>query len=239
MKNRAEMLKSTAREFVSLVRAEDRLALITFADRPRFAHTLSTNREFSYEALDKYVPLGGTALYDAIWNSLMTLKGEKGRLAVVVFSDGKDENNPGTAPGSIHTFDEVLGLARDVSAPIYVVGIGNPDKGVVEMLAATSGGAAYYATDEESLGVQFRRVVENLRRRYVLSYVSTNSKRDGQWRQVEIRPKTPGHVVSSNGGYFAPERITGNKPAVQTAAEGGQPTTHTAVQSVQPAGRTP
>lgn len=217
MKNRAEMLKETARDFVSRVRTEDRLALITFADRPRFAHTLSTNREFSYEALEKYVPLGGTALYDAIWNSLMTLKDEKGRRAVVVFSDGRDENNPGTAPGSTHTFDEVLALSRDVGAPVYVVGIGNVDQGVVEMLAATSGGAAYFATDAASLGQQFRRVVESLRRRYVLSYVSSNSTRDGQWRKVEIRPRASGHVVSTNGGYFAPEKMTALKPAYSEA----------------------
>jgi len=214
MKNRAEMLKQTTRDFVGQVRGEDRLALITFADRPMFAHTLSTDRQFSYDAIDKYVPVGGTALYDAIWNSLMTLKGEKGRRAVVVFTDGRDENNPGTAPGSIHTFEEVLALSRDVGAIVFAVGVGaNVDRGVLEMLAATSGGAAYFAEDAESLGVQFRRVVENLRRRYVLSYVSTNSTRDGSWRDVEIKSIKGDDVISTNGGYFAPERISGTKPA--------------------------
>jgi VWFA-related protein len=218
MKNRAEQVKQTATDFVTQVRPEDKLALITFADRPMFAHTLSTNREFSYEAIGDYVAVGGTALYDALFNSLMTLKPVEGRRAVIVLSDGKDENNPGTAPGSIHTFDEVLELSRDVGAAVYAIGIGNIDRGVLEMLTATTGGALYIASDTDSLGEQFRRVIESLRRRYVLSYVSTNSTRDGRWREVQIRPTNPEHVISMLGGYFAPQKITAARTRAQTQA---------------------
>ena len=48
----------------------------------------------------------------------------KGRRAVVVLTDGRDENNPGTAPGSTHTFDEVLALGREVQATIYAIALG-------------------------------------------------------------------------------------------------------------------
>jgi hypothetical protein len=47
-------------------------------------------------------------------------------------------------------------------------------------------------------------VLENLRRRYVLSYTSTNRKHDGEFRSVEIKPKRDGLVVNSVGGYTAP-----------------------------------
>jgi hypothetical protein len=49
-------------------------------------------------------------------------------------------------------------------------------------------------------------VVENLRRRYVLAYTSSHVKRDGSWRNVEIRSKITGQTVRSRDGYFAPER---------------------------------
>ena len=49
-----------------------------------------------------------------------------------------------------------------------------------------------------------RRIVEELRRRYQLGYTSSNTKRNGEWRKVEIRSK--GVVVRSRGGYFAPSR---------------------------------
>jgi hypothetical protein len=39
-----------------------------------------------------------------------------------------------------------------------------------------------------------------------VSYLSTNEKRDGAWRKVEIRVRSSNLVVSSAGGYFAPGR---------------------------------
>jgi VWFA-related protein len=206
MKKSAELVKQTAREFVLAVRPEDSLALITFADQPKFAHTLATNRSWSLDAIEKYTPLGGTALYDALWNSLNTLKGVKGRRAVVVLSDGKDENNPGTAPGSTHQLKDVFALAKQAGAEIFAVGLGpTVDRPVLEQLAEESGGQTYYASDASDLRAQFRRVVDDLRRRYIISYTSTNATHDGEWRSLEIRPKNPSYSVLSTNGYFAPE----------------------------------
>ena len=41
--------------------------------------------------IEKYQALGGTALYDALYNSIMRLKSVKGRRAVVILTDGRDE----------------------------------------------------------------------------------------------------------------------------------------------------
>jgi Ca-activated chloride channel family protein len=181
--------------------------LITFADKPLFAHLLSTNREWSLDAIDKYEALGGTALYDALYNSLLHLRDLAGRRAVVVLTDGKDENNPGTAPGSEHTLDDVLKLVRSVGAVIYPIGLGlKVERQILERLAAESGGEAYFPSDVSSLPDQYRRVIEDLRRRYILSYTSTNVAHDGAWRSVNIHPHVPGMIVSSKGGYFAPEQ---------------------------------
>jgi VWFA-related protein len=208
MKSSAALVRATAKDFVREVRAEDSLALITFADKPKFEHVLSLNREWTLEAIDKYVPAGGTALYDALWNSLLHLKPVKARRAIVVLTDGRDENNPGTAPGSTHTFEEVLKLRREVDAVIYAVGLGDKvDAPVLQRLADESSGHAYFANDASSLDDQFKRVVESMRRRYVLSYTSTNIDYDGGWRGVVIRTRRPGDVVTvSNGGYYAPRQ---------------------------------
>jgi Mg-chelatase subunit ChlD len=179
---------------------------MTFADQAKLAHTLALNRKWSLDAIEKYVALGGTALYDALWGSFQTLKGVAGRRAVVVLTDGRDENNPGTAPGSVHTFDEVLALGKQVGATVFAVALGTKvDTKVIDQLVEASGGQTYLAMDAEGLSDQFRRVVEDLRRRYVLGYTSTNSVHDGTWRTVEIRPKTSGRVVVTTGGYFAPD----------------------------------
>ena len=207
MKKSAEAVRRAAQDFVSAVRPEDSLAMITFADKPQFAHLLSTNRQWSLDAVSKYEASGGTALYDALYNSLQHLRDFAGRRAVVVLTDGKDENNPGTAPGSEHTLGDVLKLVRSVGATIYPIGLGQKvERGILEQLASESGGEAYFPADVASLPADYHRVIESLRRRYLLSYTSTNFVHDGLWRSVNIHARLPGLVVSSQGGYFAPEK---------------------------------
>jgi Ca-activated chloride channel family protein len=207
MKKDASAVQGAARSFVAAIRPEDNLAVATFADHIWFAHDLATEREWSYAGIDQYVASGGTALYDALYGSLFRLRREATRRVMVVVTDGRDENNPGTAPGSVHTLDEVLQIVRQIDATIFAIGLGpKVDRATLERLASESGGEALFPTDVSQLDSQYRRVVENLRRRYVITYTSTNNKRDGRWRQVEIASRVPRTTVRSKGGYFAPER---------------------------------
>jgi VWFA-related protein len=207
MRRAVDAVKAAARDFVASLQPTDPLALITFSDKALFAHDLSTVREWSYDAIDKYQALGGTALYDALYNSVLRLKPVKGRRAVVILTDGRDENNPGTAPGSVHTLDDVLARVKEVDAAIYTIGLGpNVDRALLQKLADISGGRAYFPEEASALQSEYRGIIENLRRRYVLGYSSTNPRRDGAWRTVEIRARSGTLQVRSRGGYFAPER---------------------------------
>ena len=207
MKKSAEALTAAARTFVDALRPEDKLSLLFFSDGVLMAHDLGTNRQTSIEAISGYKPVGGTALYDALASAFTTLKTVEGRRAVVVMTDGRDENNPGTAPGSSHTLPEVLELAREVDATVLPIGLGtNLDRAGLERLADISGGAAYFPTEASELHAQFARTIENLRRRYVLGYTSTHVARDGSWRNVEIRSRSANHVIRSRSGYFAPDK---------------------------------
>ena len=207
MKKAVEQVKAAARSFVQALRPEDPLGLILFSDKALFAHDISTNRSWSLEAIEQYQASGGTALYDAAYNALLRLRGIEGRRVVVLMTDGRDENNPGTAPGSAHTFSDVLERLKSVDATVFTIGLGTRiDKGPLERLAAESGGEAAFPEDVSALPREFHRIVENLRRRYVIGYTSTNSTRDGAWRKVDIRSRQPGMTVVSRGGYFAPAR---------------------------------
>ncbi len=206
MKKSADAVMAAARSFVHAIREEDSLAVLTFADRPVFAHDLTTTREWSLDAIDDYTPIGGTALYDTVVNSLARLRRVEGRRVLVLLTDGRDEDNPGTGPGSLNTLQEALVRVGEVDATIYPIGLGpSIDPVVMRQLAAESGGAAYFPQDVSTLADDYRRIIENLRRRYVITYTSTDSTRDGAWRDVEIRTRTPGTIVNSRGGYHAPE----------------------------------
>ena len=80
--------------------SEDNLALITFCRRTRL--NTCCRRIASGHSMRSATtpPMAAPALYDALYNSLMHLKTAKGRRAVVVLSDGRDENNPGRLPAA-------------------------------------------------------------------------------------------------------------------------------------------
>ena len=207
MKKATEGAQAAARSFVHSIRQEDKLALATFADRVWFAHDLTENRAWSLAAIDQYVASGGTALYDGLVGSFTRLKREKGRRVVVLVSDGRDENNAGTGPGSQRTVDDVFAGLKESEATVFAIGLGpRVDREFLERVATESGGEAYFPLDVSELEAHYRRVVENLRRRYVISYTSTNTTRDGAWRTVQIESRSPDSVVRSKGGYFAPDK---------------------------------
>lgn len=207
MRKSSAAVIEAAHDFVDALRPEDSLAPMLFADQAVFAHDLTKDRQAAAKAIDSYAATGGTALYDALADGLARLKRVEGRRAIVVLTDGRDENNPGTGPGSARTLDDVVAMVKEANATIFTIGLGTKvDRAALEQLARLSGGQAYFPVEASGLHDQYRRIVENLRRRYVLGYTSTNVARDGGWREVQIRSRSSEIVVTSRGGYFAPAR---------------------------------
>jgi VWFA-related protein len=208
MKKKEVELVDSARQFIDALRPQDRLAVVLFADRPVFAFDLSENRDFAKRALADYKANGGTALYDAVADSLLRLKRADGRRVVVAMTDGRDENNPGTAPGSVRKPQDVTKLIQDTGALVFGIGLGtNVDRATLQQFADISGGRAFFPTDISQLAGEFVRVVDDLRRRYVVGYTSSSIQRDGSWRNVEIRIKShPDARIKTAGGYFAPSK---------------------------------
>jgi VWFA-related protein len=207
MRRASEQVVAAAAAFVETLRPEDSLGLLTFADKVDVAHAITTNRQNTIQTLSAYRAEGGTALYDALCDALLMLKGLKGRRAVVILTDGRDEDNPGTGPGSVRTWESVLRLLQDQDVTMFPVGLGpRIDAQRIELLATLSGGEAYFPQEVAELAAEFARVTENLRHRYIVGYTSTNPVRDGKWRNVEIRTRSAGVRVSSRKGYYAPRR---------------------------------
>ncbi|MGH7555034.1 MAG: hypothetical protein ACREMQ_18695, partial [Longimicrobiales bacterium] len=85
------------------------------------------------------------------------------------------------------------------------VGIGTRvERDRLQLLADRSGGAAYFPTDAATLAADYHKILDELRRQYVVGYQSTNRSRNGQWRKVEIRPRQKDVSIRSRGGYYAP-----------------------------------
>jgi Ca-activated chloride channel homolog len=205
MKNSATKAQEAARELIRAVRPEDLIGMILFADKANFVHAPTQRRESSLEAIDGYVAAGGTALNDALYDSLAQIAGVQGRRVVVVVTDGRDENAASNGPGSLRTSEEVLKKLQQTEATVYAVGVGSRvNRDYLLQLADLSGGAAYFPADVTTLAAEYHKILDELRRRYVIGYESTNRTRDGGWRKVEIRVRQGDVHVRSRDGYFAP-----------------------------------
>ena len=213
MTRMAGQAQAAAREFVTALRPEDAVATVQFADRVQSLHGPTVQRELPLSAIDRYAAEGGTALHDGIAEALTVAGAASGRRAIVLVTDGRDENKTSNGPGSLRSWNDVLGQLERTEATVYAIGLGaNVDRARLQMLAERSGGAAYFPADVTTLPAQYRKIVDELRRRYVVGYESTNRSRDGRWRHVEIRSRDGSLRIRSRGGYHAPapDRVAGN-----------------------------
>jgi VWFA-related protein len=70
----------------------------------------------------------------------------------------------------------------------------------LRVLASSTGGFA--AVNRNDLNGAFDRIVSENSSYYVFGYYSTNERRDGRFRKIEVRVKRPGLRVRSRNGYF-------------------------------------
>jgi hypothetical protein len=174
--------------------------------RPNRFTRPTDKREATRTAIDNYVADGGTALYDALYDSLVQLaKARDQRRVLVVVTDGIDENAASNGPGSLRSWDEVLDKLLQTDATVYAVGIGSRvERDRLRLLAEKSGGAAYFPTDVTTLASDYQKILDELRRRYVLGFQSTNRTTRRSVAGGRDRPRTRDIEIRSRGGYYAP-----------------------------------
>ncbi len=109
-------IQDEAIRFVKLLRPDDSVALLSFADDVRLLEQFSIYHRKNPEAIRQTKPGGLSAVYEAVWLTLeQVLKPEYGRKALVLFSDGVDNRSETVSK------EETLKLARETESPIYCV----------------------------------------------------------------------------------------------------------------------
>ncbi len=175
-------------------------------------------------AVARTSPSGKTALYDAIVAGLEHLEQSPlQRKALVVVSDGGDNASHNTL---LHAED----LAAGSQSVIYSIFVRDENSRetrprILKRLAKLTGGIFFHPDTIELLPQIGKRIATDLRSQYTLGYVSTNTKKDGTFRNVHVIVATPDHrqlLVRTRRGYLAP------KDAEQRAGEfnpplGGEP----------------
>jgi tetratricopeptide (TPR) repeat protein len=158
----------------------------------------------------------GTLLYDAIWlGSREKLANEVGRKALIILTDGSDQ-------GSRQTIRDAAEAAQKADAIVYVIliadrgfyysqGAGYSGEGEMKKLSRDTGGRMIEVGNKlEKLKEAFDQIAAELRSQYNVGYTPTNSKLDGTFRKVEIRPKDKKYKVQTRLGYYAVKTESGD-----------------------------
>src|SRR5690606_13722676 len=126
-------LKAAVRAFLQALRPTDQVSLLAFNDIIFTLARRSVDPAARVKAVDRLAPWGGTALYDAILHGLNMVGRQPGRRALVVFSDGEDQN-------SVATLARVRSRLEQSDATIYTIGLGRSvrDRALAEILAQMS-----------------------------------------------------------------------------------------------------
>lgn len=158
----------------------------------------------------------GTLLYDAIWlGSREKLANEVGRKALIILTDGSDQ-------GSRQTIKEAAEAAQKADAIVYVIliadrgfyysqGAGYSGEGEMKKLSRETGGRMIEVGNKlEKLKEAFDQIAAELRSQYNVGYTPTNTRLDGTFRKVEIRPKDKKFKVQTRLGYYAVKAESGD-----------------------------
>ncbi len=139
---------------------------------------------------------GSTAIWEAIaltntrvLAARATGRENQRRRAIILLTDGFDTS-------SRLKRSEAIQSAIAAEAVIYAIGIGDGryggvDKGSLRIVAESTGGRAFFPKKEADLTKAFGDIEQELRSQYLIAYTSTNKRRDGSYRQMNLAIVNP------------------------------------------------
>jgi VWFA-related protein len=151
----------------------------------------------------------GTLLFDAIYlASNEKLKGEVGRKALVLITDGADQ-------GSYYDRRAAIEAAQRADAIVYSIYyvdrgfyasagmFGGGGEGDLRRMSEETGGHVFTVDKKHPLAQVFQEIQDELRSQYSIGYGSTNPNRDGSFRHIDIKVDDPNARVQARSGYYA------------------------------------
>jgi Ca-activated chloride channel family protein len=215
MDDKMRRTQEAASGFVQSLRPEDQAQVIDFDSRVNVLAPFTSSKADLEKAIASTVAGGSTSLYTAIYIALRELKKTETRgvedlrrRAVIVLSDGEDTS-------SLVSYDEVLELAKRTETAVYAIGIRSKEPSgsgrgsgqadfALRQLTTQTGGRVFFPTSADELKAIYALISQELSSQYLVGYTSSDQKRDGAWRRINVRTSRPGATARTRMGYYAP-----------------------------------
>ena len=204
-----EFEKQAARHFFrQVMRPADEAAIYSVGSENYLAQALTSDIQLLERTIESFgKPEGSTSLFDAIIDAAAYLHPYRGRLVLVIVSDGVETT-------SRNDFETTMQRVLAADCQIFIVQTGLYD-GVnlralaaerrMEQLSGQTGGAVYMPKTTDELNDAFLQIAADLAHQYVLSYYPGDERRDGQFHNIDLRVKSRKDVrIRARRGYYAP-----------------------------------
>jgi Ca-activated chloride channel family protein len=192
--------KEAAKAYVNGMRAGDQAGLITYDTQVYTVQPVTSDTAALITAIDGLQTGSDTAMYNALTEAEKVLDGVSGRKAIIVLTDGMDNQSSNTA-------DDVINGISESGLSISAIGFGDTtvtgqeglDEAGLKALAEGTGGQYAFATDAQTLSTLYRQYGQSLQSEYAITYVSPSPLRDGINRSLTVSLSEIG--VSMSGEY--------------------------------------
>ncbi|MGH9308381.1 MAG: VWA domain-containing protein [Vicinamibacterales bacterium] len=192
--DRRAHLREAGQHLLDQLAPMDEAGLLTFNHRVTLDAPITAARAEVKAALDLAQGGGRTSLIDATYAALIKAEPGRGRSLVLVFSDGVESSSRLSA-------DAVLDIARHSDVVVYGVS-GGPVRGgrFLDQLTRLTGGSFIELASTDTLGETFLQILEEFRRRYVLTYIPRGTP-DSGWHKLDVRIRNRRVDVKARPGY--------------------------------------
>ena len=179
---------------------KDKAAFMTFDNEVNLRQDFTDKLDLLQKAVDNVKKTGSqTALYDAVWQFTdEKLRGVPGRRVIVIITDGDDTFSRAELKDAIdiaqRTETTIFGISTKAGFLGTVPGVEAgtvKDKGdkFLTQLCEDTGGQAFFTGDMLDLERSFKKISEELRSQYIITYRPANQSYDGRERKIEVRFK--------------------------------------------------
>ncbi|MBN1627783.1 MAG: FHA domain-containing protein [Deltaproteobacteria bacterium] len=220
-KTSMEAAKEAAVEFISMLKDNDQVALFSFDNETNFHLDFSVDHEASIRAVKslsaKYK--AATRLYDTALEAVKKASEiPKGRRAIILLTDGKDEKGEGTR--SIHSSNDVIDAAttKTIRVPIYTMGVGpQVDAKELGRIASLTGGRSMLASSLSELPGFYRTIANQLKNQYVIEYVTGSPSGE---HSLIIKAAHDGSIEQDEKRFWSPPLPVMRPPEVNIMSPG-------------------
>ncbi len=198
--NKIGAAKEAAKAYVSGMRSGDQAGLITYDTQVYTVQPITSDITALVGAIDGLQTGSDTAMYNALIEAEKALESISGRKAIIVLTDGMDNQSSSTA-------DDVINAIGESGLSISAIGFGDAtatgqeglDEAGLRALAERAGGQYAFATDAQTLSALYQQYGQSLQSEYAITYVSPSTLRDGVNRNLTVSLSEIG--VSMEGQY--------------------------------------